>query len=97
MSVGSQRAQRAQHRCIHLRLNVPVVLHIGVSAHNNFHNGVLVERPGCPESASQALPLSHPLVHDAMRPTHACTCRQSGQDFFSTALQMHNRLVKGAY
>ena len=76
MRTGSQRAQRTQHRLLHLCLNVPVVLHIGVPVHNDFHDGVLVERPGCPERAAQALPLVHPLVRNAVRTAHACMCAQ---------------------
>ena len=85
MIMGSQCAQRAQHQCLHLRLDVPVVLHIGVSAHDDLHDGVLVERPGCPESAAQALPLSHPLVRDSMRPAHACRQSRQESSLYSTA------------
>ena len=76
MRMGSQRAQSAQNRLLHLCLDVPVVLHIGGPVHNDFHNGVLVERPGRPERAAQALPLGHPLVRNAVRTAHACMCAQ---------------------
>lgn len=94
MHMGSQRAQSAQHRCLHLRLDVPVVLHIGVSVHDDLHDRVLVERPGCPEGAAQALPLSHPLVRDAMRTAHPCTCEQPWSGLCRLGL-LHSRHTPG--
>lgn len=67
-----QGMQCAQNSCLHSCLDAPMVLHIGVPAHDQFHNRVLVQRPGCLERAAQALPISHPLVSNAVRPAHAC-------------------------
>ena len=91
-----QGVQCAQNSCLHSCLDAPMVLHIGVPGHNQFHNRVTVQRPGCLERAAQALPISHPLVSNAVRPAHACSRHMLSQicmqKWLDTSLSSTQRL-----
>ena len=67
-------AQRAQHGLPDAVLDGAVVTNITGAVSDDLHDGVLVECPGGLQRFTQITALGHPLVGNAMRPAHACTC-----------------------